>query len=97
MSDILIKNMKLPKGNDYLHLIIQDSKVHTAISCGHLTTDKLNVAKAIEVKPHGELIDKDAVLDILRTYLQMVPIDAGIANRIYEIVYEAPTVLEANT
>lgn len=49
MSDILIKGMELPKGNDYLHLIIQNGKVHKAISCGHLTTDELNVAEAVEL------------------------------------------------
>lgn len=49
MSDILIKGMEMPKGNDYLHLIIQNGKVHKAISCGHLTTDELNVAEAVEL------------------------------------------------
>ena len=62
MADILIKGMELPKDKmEYLHLIIQDGKVHTAISCGHLTTDELNVATAIELPPHGDLIDRDKI------------------------------------
>ena len=49
MSDVLIKGMGMPKDNDYLLLIIQNGKVHKAISCGHLATDKLNVAEAVEL------------------------------------------------
>jgi len=91
MSDILIRNMKLPKNYPYRLTLYSDGHVkdHTGFS-GH------GHYQAIEVQPHGELIDKDTVLDILRTYLQMVSIDADIANKVYEIVYEAPTVLEAS-
>lgn len=92
MADILIKNMELPKGNDYLHLIIQGGKVHTAISCGHLTTDKLNVADAIEVKPHGRLIDADK----LREALLSDEDDRFFTIEDIDEVDNAPTVLEAS-
>ena len=102
MSDILIKNMELPKGNDYLHLIIQGGKVHTAISCGHLTTDKLNVADAIEVKPHGRLTDADKLADEYMRYLiycfpsMQVSTVNELVSAVKEAVKIAPTVLEAS-
>ena len=93
MADLLIKGMEMPKGTDYLHLIIQGGKVHTAISCGHLTTDKLNVADAIEVKPHGRLIDVDLV-----SYHTITDYNLEGHNVVYlEDIKNAPTVLEAST
>ena len=94
--DILIKNMEMPKDNDYLHLIIQGGKVHTAISCGHLTTDKLNVADAIEVKPHGRLIDADAIISKIERMVHPDDLTYTIAYGILkQIVEDAPTIVEA--
>ena len=98
MSDILIKNMELPKGNDYLHLIIQGGKVHTAISCGHLTTDKLNVADAIEVKPHGRLIDADKLKQVMDDATENdkdKPFYKMMYSYVIQVLAESPTVLEA--
>lgn len=101
--DILIKGMEMPKGNDYLHLIIQGGKVHTAISCGHLTTDKLNVADAIEVKPHGRLIDADLMKEAFEaTALIEASRDKGNEQIYFDriklvhgIIDRTPTVMEA--
>lgn len=95
MSDVLIKGMGMPKDNDYLLLIIQNGKVHKAISCGHLTTDEMNVAKAVELPPHGRLIDAD----VLKGSLSRVP-SKGIRTYFFaevgQFIDEAPTILEAN-
>ena len=63
MSDIVIRGMEMPKGNDYLHLIIQNGKVHKAISCGYISTDELNVADAVELPPHGDLKDVNKIIE----------------------------------
>lgn len=112
MSDLLIKSMEMYEGCVECPLLLaygsrlENKIIHHCM--GRLPedsrfSDDADLTKRpkegcplVEVKPHGELIDKDAVLDILRTYLRMVPIDTDIANRVYEIVYEAPTVLEAS-
>ena len=90
---IVIKGLKYGpvKGEVCRHMLYGEGGV-----IEHFNDKSLLVGKWKALEPHGELIDKDAVLDILRTYLQMVPIDADIANRIYEIVKDAPTVLEAS-
>lgn len=93
MSEILIKGMEMPKDNDYLLLIIQNGKVHKAISCGHLTTDEMNVAEAVELPPHGRLIDAET----LKGILSRVP-SKGIRNYFFaevgQFIDEAPTVVE---
>lgn len=92
MSDILIKGMGMPKDNDYLHLIIQNGKVHTAISCGHLTTDELNVAEAVELPPHGRLGD----LDKMRSDFEVISKDYPEGWKLVSgIIDRTPTVLEA--
>ena len=51
----------------------------------------------VELPKHGRLIDADKTLDELREYLQSVlSHEPDIANRIYEIICDAPTVLEAS-
>jgi len=46
---------------------------------------------------HGRLKDADKILDKLREYLQSaLSHEPNIANRIYEIICDAPTVLEAS-
>lgn len=91
--DILIKGLELPKDKlEYLHLIIQDGKVHTAISCGHLTTDKLNVATAIELPPHGDLIERNElpIIGITDYKLECHTVVE------FEDVVNAPTIVEAS-
>ena len=91
MADILIKGMELPKDKlEYLHLIIQDGKVHTAISCGHLTTDKLNVATAIELPPHGKLKDADVIIE------STIYCSPELHDAVVRRVLDAPTIVEAS-
>ena len=107
--DVLIKGIKkLPEDGDYIHLIIQNGKVHTAISCGYLTTDKLNVGTVVKVPPHGRLIEGDELADVLEQNLEPMLVTRGVsglqADVIKEVVdaivtmlRECPTVLEAST
>lgn len=96
--DVLIKGIKkLPEDGDYIHLIIQNGKVHTAISCGYLTTDKLNVGTVVALPPHGRLIDADD----LANYYADLEADNGEytedAGETLRTIQNAPTVLEAST
>lgn len=95
MAEILIKGMEMPKDNDYLHLIIQNGKVHKAISCGYISTDELNVADAVELPPHGDLIDRSKL--VLHGRVDDFG-DLQEMNDYYDAteVMNAPTVLEAS-
>lgn len=58
MSDILIRGMEMPTGNDELRLIIHSN--------GQVIIDKKTYweeAEAVPVPEHGDLIDRDVLLD----------------------------------
>lgn len=93
MSDVLIKGMELPKGNDYLHLIIQNGKVHKAISCGYISTDELNVANAVELPPHGELVERDKISSLALEIAEAT--QQPTEETIFTALREVPVILEA--
>lgn len=94
MSDILIKNMEMPKGDIPLVLIITGDGTVEEIDA----SDEINAtdAKAIELPPHGDLIERDVVyrefFDAIKTIVPSVYVNAIIAR-----LSQVPTVLEANT
>lgn len=58
MSDILIKNMEMPTGNNELRLIVR-SNGQTIIS----HTTYFEESEAIQIPEHGRLIDADALIN----------------------------------
>ena len=59
MADILIKGMEMPKGDEDLRIIINsDGSIHRII--GWAISEKK--ATAIELPPHGRLVDGDKLL-----------------------------------
>lgn len=83
--DILIKGMEMPTGDDDVKLIINsDGSVHRII--GWAVSEKMN-AKAIELPPHGRLIDADE-LEASDAIL--------IGEDAWNMVHNAPTVVEAS-
>ncbi len=92
MSDILIKNMEMPKEGCHHTLSIYAD--------GSVEIGSKNNYMAIELPPHGRLIDADKLAKSLELwgysavdrYCTMT-----ISNAIVkEILSQAPTVLEAN-
>ena len=73
---------------------VKEQEPITAVMSGY---DRPNDCPLIELPLHGRLKDADKTLDELREYPQSVLLcEPDIANRIYEIIYDAPTVLEAS-
>jgi len=83
---IVIKGMKMPSGADELRLIIRSN--------GQVVISKKTYyveAEAIELPPHGRLIDADALEDFIRKDWDKN--DHWIAD----VVYSRPTVIEADS
>ena len=90
MSDILIKGLKMPKNYPYRLTIHSDGHVeeHTGYS-GH------GHYQAIELQPHGRLIDADKLKQDNPSHMEAdVPYVTEVT--VEEIIDNAPTVLEAN-
>lgn len=94
MADILIKNMEMPTGNDDVKLIINsDGSVHRII--GWAISEKMN-ATAIPVPEHGDLIERDGLIDI--TQLGRIEATGQVVFYLTkEDIENAPVVLEAST
>ena len=93
---ILIKNMEMPK-NEELIIICSDSTVEMTNNDGSWVYKQ----KAVEVKPHGRLIDANILLE--EAYkLRMWLLEHNMAGaehwvtKIYQIIDEAPVVIEAD-
>ena len=89
--DVLIKNMGLPKKGHFLFQISANGDVW--VSDRNDEGTGIIIAKAIELPPHGELVDrskmKGAMYEIMR-------FPAEEACAMYEeLIEEAPVVLEA--
>lgn len=102
MSDILIKNMKLPKKGCFLFQISANGDVW--VSNRNDEGTGIIIAKAIEVPPHGELVERSW----LRGEIGNAFLDAGgflnpnsemyspLVSKICDAVVNAPTILEAS-
>ena len=94
---IVIPNMKMPKTCRECHM--RDGYWCYIDRCVGETMRNERRRKdcpLVELPPHGRLVDADKILDKLREYLSVLSCEPDIANRIYEIVFDAPTVLEAS-
>ncbi len=83
--DILIKGMDMPKDmSNPLHIsIFSNGSVW-------ITHEGKTEATAQELLPHGELIQRDNLLDFIE---QNEDVNVGT---IYDVIQDAPTVLEAS-
>ena len=88
MSDILIKNMDMPKGDEVLSLTIYPD--------GRVCLYMKEVATAVALPEHGELIDRQAVLSYFETaFLMGADMDYEDIVGIVSNPKAIPTIVEA--
>lgn len=76
--DILIKGLEMPKGDDDVKLIINsDGSVHRII--GWAVSEKKN-ATAIELPPHGRLVNIAPIVEKLEEMIEQVANQAEKSN-----------------
>ena len=85
MPDILIRGMEMPTQDALLH-IHADGR---AVFYPFCVLDEVTEYEAIELPPHGDLIDRDALYDSVRLICTL-PTDIPISN-----VILAPVVIPA--
>lgn len=93
--DVLIKGMEMPKERIMLEIFPNGRvlEIHP-----HNNARIPTEAKAIELPPHGQLIDRDAVLKKYNHVGYMWQESPNTAHEEFvHIVYNAPVVLEAST
>ena len=100
MSDILIKNMEMPKGDEDVKIIINaDGSVYRII--GWAVSEKKKNAKAIELPPHGRLMDAISYAEVLMNWEKQAlehgdTIRADAYRQAREILYDRDCILEAS-
>lgn len=94
MSDILIKNMEMPKScfacffceiNDHGNLVCD----RTGKRCP--SSKVRQDCPLVEVKSHGELIERDKILEYIEDH------ETLNIGTLYDVIQDAPIVLEAST
>ena len=101
MSDILIKNMKMPKNCLACPLI--DETLSCSVTGRQYpfweNIGRLSDCPITEIKPHGSLIDRDALLESIKEARKKDPDVEDVYIDDYFIVAEwlmsAPTIIEA--
>lgn len=94
MSDILIKNMEMPKDKAVAVVIHPDGTAYTAEMFAGVCTEYLSDCTAVPVCPHGRLIDQDAILrQVIRGDYPNQWIDKDELLRLFR---NAPTVIPAS-
>ena len=88
MADLLIKNMELPR----TVTIYPNGDIDELIDGKYVT-----IGKAIELPPHGDLIDRDELLTDLADRICVDDMLDGIYQPAIDRINEAKTVLEAST
>jgi len=95
---ILIQGMEIPKGNNEAIVITSDGKatiVHggmIVVRGGYATSS----SKAIELEPHGRLIDADAVVNQLKAVAPNGSSGWVYYNGLCQIIKITPTIIEAD-
>lgn len=95
MSDVLIKNIEMPKETQCCYTIFPNGKVIV-----HWDGKVLGEAKAIELPPHGRLIDADRlpVSTLIHDQANGLEIETLELKLVYlKNLQNAPTILEAST
>ena len=91
--DVLIKNMELPKDNNTLRLGI-DSKGNVLENLVKVDEIGFKRFKAIELPPHGRLVNLDDVYEAINR--EIVPKGIFLSD-FYKAFADIPIVLEAST
>lgn len=88
---ILIKGIKMPKDDSWITVrIYPDGTCGRPDAYGDCTL--YNGAKAVPVPPHGRLIEKNAVFELIRSFPN---VDRQLPAEFMKALYELPTILEA--
>lgn len=93
MSDVLIKNIEIPKDNKRLALFI-DKDGEVSVFDGN---EFVRITDAIEVPTHGRLIDVDKLLKEHPRISSKYPSETFYENlEIFNMLSDAPSVIEAS-
>ncbi len=82
MSDILIKDMKMPKDKTIAVVIHPDGTAYSAEMFAGVCTKYLTDCEAVPVQPHGRLIEESKVLDIV---FEWCPDDDGSVGKVGDL------------
>lgn len=99
--DILIKNMKLPKkGTIRILAVFSDGTVDFR----YKDKPETRTTQAVEVPPHGRLIDADAEIAKLEAFMKVLNKETESGGRQYHecdcvlhYLTDAPTIVESST
>ena len=100
MSDILIRNMEMPTNCGECRLSYYDDD-GCDMFCAPLNNlvkqnGKLEDCPLVEVPPHGELIDRDALLNEMDSRVMDEDRINGVYDFAFRCVSDAPPILEAS-
>lgn len=87
MSEILIKNMALPKQGWKRLILLPDGEVREI--CGDEAVSATD-AKAVELPEHGDLKDENVIREGFKNY------DDWFVEEAMGVIENAPTILEAS-
>ena len=87
--DILIKGMEMPKEIQCCYTIFPDGKVIV-----HWDGKVLGEAKAIELPPHGDLIDRNETMQSVLD--KKFSTSRTLIDSVLNVIKDAPTILEAS-
>lgn len=100
MSDLLIKNINMPKSclgeltgkNDcpIVGICPVFLKTPFEVKEKECWNRRLDGCLLVEVKPHGELIERDKILEYIEDH------ETLNIGTLYDVIQDAPTVLEAS-
>lgn len=92
MSDILIKNMEIPKDYKYVDVRIFRDGTATTSSAEHPFYKKMDV---VEVPtPHGKLIDADAMNEKYGDWYTEEGTEEGFIGALKYLIAEQPIIIE---
>ena len=94
MADILIKNMEMPKTGNLVVCISSDGTVTVPYDYTLHFETPVPQTKAIELPPHGRLVNLDDVYEAINR--EIVPKGIFLSD-FYKAFADIPTVLEAST
>lgn len=95
MSDVLIKGMKMPSCCEECWATYEGDSDNCPVVNESVATYMVDGTRhprcpLVEVKPHGELIERDKILEYIEDH------ETLNIGTLYDVIQDAPTVLEAN-
>jgi hypothetical protein len=92
MSDVLIKDMEIPKDYKYVDVRIFRDGTATISSAEEPFYKKMDV---IELPPHGKLIDADAMNEKYGDWYTEEGTEEGFIGTLKYLIAEQPIIIEA--